>query len=1039
MLELLEDRVALSFAAAVPYTIGTQPDGFVPNAAPQSIATGLFTSNGVTDMVIAHTSDDSVYFLRGNGNGTFQPAVKIATFTKPMDGDVFAADFNGDGKLDLFVPTLQVSGGVPSDSYPIILLGNGDGTFQAPIYTSQDFLPASQQGKSYVRGWAVADFNGDGKQDLVGNVVAGGVTVMLGNGDGTFQNPIYTPVTMGYSRWLTAGDVNGDGKADVIIADGNGVNNQTGNSEITVLLGNGDGTFQLEGHYAAPPTPDGGFDGNGAGDVVNPEDVMVADLNHDGKLDVVESLYDHSIDVFMGNGDGSFQPAIGYYTGEYPRAVAAADVNGDGKMDLVVDNVGVGPGGAIYSEEGDVTGTIAVLYGNGDGTFQAPIQYSSIYYPGWVAVGDFNGDGMPDVAATQVSNGNSVNVLLNQSAAGAPTLINPAGAAGSLPDEPSTIFTNTAAGTTIALSVLAADPGPDAGPTYTWSVAGKPSGAANPTFSVNNSGAADNTVAAFSQAGLYTFNVLITDPSSGKSITSSVQVLIVVNQAPTVTTAAAASPSPVNGTTTTLSVLPADDGGSANLTFTWAAMGAPPAPVSFSPISVVSPTGIGVNFLTTATFSKAGAYSLQVTITDPEGRSVVSAVNVTVNQTLTSILVTPTPIKVVDGGTQQFTASALDQFGNPMAAQPIFTWTSTGLGSVNSSGLYSAPSSGAGSATVKAKSGSVSGAAVVTVTAGQPPAVSLGGSATDTLQLFATGPNKGYYSINGNAIIPYTNINAINVTGFGMETIDAGGGVVRTVRNGSGVILTLAGPVTISIAGSGPLQINNADAVDAIPGPDTADRSSAFIGLSADERFVQALYLTDLGRVGAKSELDAWVAFLNSANGGQAAVANGIGNAEESLDRQVQGWYHAYLGRPAAGGEELGWVGLLQSGQTQEQVLSKILSTQEFFNDAQRLIGGANANQNYVEALYLDLLDRNGDSGGVAGWVNALPTVGRQSAALSFLQSQEFRYCDIEGYYNLLLHRPADPTGLSNWVFSNLDVASVGLSFESGREFYNNG
>ena len=154
-------------------------------------------------------------------------------------------------------------------------------------------------------------------------------------------------------------------------------------------------------------------------------------------------------------------------------------------MDLVVDNVGVGPGGAVALEEGDVPGSIAVLYGNGDGTFQAPIQYTSIYYPGWVAVGDFNGDGLPDVAVTQVSNGNSVNVMLNQSTAGAPTLTAPASAAGSLPDEPSTIFTNTAAGTTINLSVLGADPGSDPSPTYTWSVASKPSGSANPTFSIN--------------------------------------------------------------------------------------------------------------------------------------------------------------------------------------------------------------------------------------------------------------------------------------------------------------------------------------------------------------------------------------------------------------------------------------------------------------------------------------------------------------------------------------------------------------------------
>jgi hypothetical protein len=129
---------------------------------------------------------------------------------------------------------------------------------------------------------------------------------------------------------------------------------------------------------------------------------------------VIVSDYDQNINVFLGNGDGTFQPAVGYTTGEYPRAVAIADVNGDGKPDLIVANVGVGPGGAEFAKEGALPGSVAVLLGNGDGTFQSPIQLTPFFYPGWLAVADFNGDGLPDIAVTQVQDGNAVGVLLNQ-------------------------------------------------------------------------------------------------------------------------------------------------------------------------------------------------------------------------------------------------------------------------------------------------------------------------------------------------------------------------------------------------------------------------------------------------------------------------------------------------------------------------------------------------------------------------------------------------------------------------------------------------
>src|SRR5262249_54979006 len=142
----------------------------------------------------------------------------------------------------------------------------------------------------------------------------------------------------------------------------------------------------------------------------------------------------------------------------------------------------------------------------------------------------------------------------------------------------------------------------------------------------------------------------------------------------------------------------------------------------------------------------------------------------------------------------------------------------------------------------------------------------------------------------------------------------------------------------------------------------TADRATALPGLMADERFVQVLYLNALGRVGSKAELDAWASLFGSGTQlqAQAAIATGIEQSAEGRDHLVKSWYVNYLGRQAQNGEELGWVNLLQAGQTEEQVLSQILgnSGHEFYDRAQTLGFGGTADQNYVRALYQALLNR---------------------------------------------------------------------------------
>ena len=245
------------------------------------------------------------------------------------------------------------------------------------------------------RSVAVADVNGDGKADLVvadrcqtGDVTCNNNTnaevgVLLGNGDGTFQTAVMYNSGGTEARCVAVADVNGDGKLDVIV----GHYNNTGNfSPVGVLLGNGDGTFQTAVTYDS-----GGIKVFG---------LVVADLNGDGKADLVAASRFGTtglgtIGVLYGHGDGTFAAPVTYTTGGiYAQAVALADVNGDGHADLLVANQC--PSVGICQQNND--SVVGVLLGNGDGTFQAAVPYSTGGQPAyWVATGDFNGDGHLDL------------------------------------------------------------------------------------------------------------------------------------------------------------------------------------------------------------------------------------------------------------------------------------------------------------------------------------------------------------------------------------------------------------------------------------------------------------------------------------------------------------------------------------------------------------------------------------------------------------------------------------------------------------------
>jgi hypothetical protein len=316
---------------------------------------------------------------------------------------IAVADVNGDGKPDLLVANICADSSCTSGSVAV-LLGNGDGTFQKAVaYSSGGYESESV---------AITDVNGDGKPDiLVANYCAsssdcsnGSIGVLLGNGDGTFHSAVSYGSGGAFSIALAVGDLNGDGKPDVVVTNDVGVG---------VLLGDGDGTFQAAVNYNTGPSSNRALA------------VAIADVNGDSKLDllVVHWCNDNdcgegntgTLNVLLGNGDGTFQSAVTYLSGGADsKSLAVADVNGDGKPDVVVtgcDNM-----------DNCANGTAGVLLGNGDGTFQPAVNYASGGFEApSVAVADLNGDGKPEVIVAnecvvypENCNG-SVGVLINRS------------------------------------------------------------------------------------------------------------------------------------------------------------------------------------------------------------------------------------------------------------------------------------------------------------------------------------------------------------------------------------------------------------------------------------------------------------------------------------------------------------------------------------------------------------------------------------------------------------------------------------------------
>jgi hypothetical protein len=520
-------------------TFDPPQDSFDP-PSPQTIVSADLDGDGVPDLVVSQNLALDV--LLGNGDGTFRKGTSYAAETGT--GSYAAADFGNKGRIDVALVGFSA---VPDDPTLRVLRGYGDGTLKGHIsyahgspvkaLVSGDFQEDGREDVAFLFNYgfdvisiafggprgrfvgggtfgsadslftlATTDLDGDGHLDLATLApIASAIAVFLGKGDGTFDAGSSMPVpSVSFYSSLRFADLNNDGFPDAVVLDGDP---NRASDQLAVLLGNGDGTLRpaLTSSFPSPVSA-----------------IAVADLDEDGFADIAAVANSSTGQLFIrhGNGNGTFGAPTIIATGQYPISIAAADLVENGHTDLAVghaseDSLWIFPGNgngtfgepdhvdaggevvnfvvSDFQEDGhgDVLAAgyqqTRILYGHGDGTFEAPIAYATGFSSG-IATGDFDGDGTLDAVVANYSSGGGFELLLN------------ARRAATLPPEMS-------ATTGQAVTLIAQGSGLGA-VSYQWRKGGVPlsdggpiSGAATPTLTINP--------VSFADVGSY--DVVVTD------------------------------------------------------------------------------------------------------------------------------------------------------------------------------------------------------------------------------------------------------------------------------------------------------------------------------------------------------------------------------------------------------------------------------------------------------------------------------------------------------------------------------------------------